>query len=238
MTDQPFLSPPSWEPLEPYERRILGVLIEKQKTSKSADAYPMTLNSITTGCNQKSNRDPVYELDEEVVEETLGRLQKKGLALKVTGSRVDRWRHVLYDVWKASKVEMAILAELLLRGPQTEGDLRGRASRMDEIKDLDELRGLLKGLAERKLVVYLSPPDRRGTVVTHGFHAPDELEREKARHAGGAAEPEMIPPRASGSSVALEARLNEAVEEIARLKEAVARLEGQVAALALARTPV
>jgi uncharacterized protein YceH (UPF0502 family) len=122
---------------------------------------------------------------------------------------------------------MAILAELLLRGPQTEGDLRGRASRMDEVKDLDELRGLLKGLAERNLVVYLTEPGRRGTVVTHGFHTPDELERERGRHAGGAADHEPAPVR-SGSGSALEARLSEALDEIANLREAVSRLEQAV----------
>jgi uncharacterized protein len=219
--------PPTWEPLAPYERRVLGVLIEKQKTSKSADAYPMTLNSIAVGSNQKSNRDPVYELDTEAVEETLGGLQRRGLVMKMTGGRADRWRHLLYELWKVTKVEMAVLAELLLRGPQTEGDLRGRASRMDEIKDLDELRGLLKGLSERNLVVYLTEPNRRGTVVTHGFHTPDELEREKGRHADGAADHEPAPVRSGGSS-ALETRLKEAFDEIASLREAVSRLERAV----------
>ena len=149
-------TPPTIEPLPPYERRVLGVLIEKQKTSKSADAYPMTLNAIVTGCNQKSNRDPVYELDEEVVEEALAGLQKRGRVMKMTGSRAERWRHLLYEAWKVTKVEMAILAELLMRGAQTEGDLRSRASRMDEIKDLEELRGMLASLTERKFVVYLT----------------------------------------------------------------------------------
>src|SRR5579885_1593946 len=110
MTDPTPATPPTWDPLPPHERRVLGVLIEKQKTSKSADAYPMTLNAITTGCNQKSNRDTVYEVDEEA----LASLQRKGLVMKMTGSRADRWRHLLYEVWKASKVEMAVLAELLL----------------------------------------------------------------------------------------------------------------------------
>jgi uncharacterized protein len=218
---------PTWYPLAPDQRRVLGVLIEKQKTSKSADAYPMSLNSITTACNQKSNRDPVTDYDEDQVEATLGNLQRSGLVMKMTGSRVDRWRHLLYEGWgNPSKVEMAVLAELLLRGPQTEGDLRGRASRMDEIKDLDELRGLLKNLASRNLVVYLTPPGR-GAVVTHGFHTPEELE--KARAAGGAmAASEPVPARASPG---LEARLNEAFDEIARLKDAVARLEARVAEL-------
>lgn len=225
---------PALSPLSPYERRVLGVLIEKQKTSKSADAYPMTLNSITTGCNQKSNRDPVYDLDEGDVEDTLDALQRKGLVMKMTGGRADRWRHLLYEAWKASKVEMAVLAELLLRGPQTEGDLRGRASRMDEIKDLDELRSLLATLRERSLVAYLTEPNRRGTVVTHGFHDPAELDREKARHAGAAAadhDPTTAPARLTPASPGLDARLNEAFAEIAKLREAVARLEQQVADL-------
>lgn len=227
MSDQPH-----WEPIDPYQRRVLGVLIEKQKTSKSADAYPMTLNSITTGCNQKSNRDPVYDLDEDDVEETLTALQGRGLVVKVTGSRVDRYRHLLYEAWKVTKVEMAILAELLLRGPQTEGDLRGRASRMDEIKDLEELRGHVKSLVDRGLMIYLSEPYRRGTIVTHGFHESAELERERARHAGGA--PDVAEPAPSSPSrgpSALEARLNEAFDEIRKLREDVTRLEQQVSEL-------
>lgn len=224
MSDQPTAPPPveTWVSLPPDQRRVLGVLIEKQKTSKSADAYPMSLNSITTGCNQKSNRDPVTDYSEDDVEETLTDLQRRGVVAKVTGSRVDRYRHLLYEVWKVTKVEMATLAELLLRGPQTEGDLRARASRMDEIKDIDELRAILKGLASRNLVVYLSPPERRGTMLTHGFHTPDELAR--AKHSAGlSADVEVAPVRAA--TPALEARLNEAFEEIAKLKERVARLE-------------
>ena len=165
----------NWQPIPAHERRVLGVLIEKQKTSKTADAYPMTLNSIVVGCNQKSNRDPVYDLDDDAVEEALDALQKKGVVVKMTGSRADRWRHQLYELWRVTKVEMAVMAELLLRGPQSEGDLRGRASRMEEIADLDELRGLLKTLADRKLVVYVSGAGGRGAVVTHGFHTADEL---------------------------------------------------------------
>jgi len=214
---------PTWYPLAPDQRRVLGVLIEKQKTSKSADAYPMSLNAITTACNQKSNRDPVTDYDEDLVEATLGTLQRSGLVMKMTGSRVDRWRHLLYEAWnQPSKVEMAVLAELLLRGPQTEGDLRGRASRMDEIKDLDDLRGLLKGLATRNLVVYLTSPGR-GAVVTHGFHSPDELDKARSS-AGSIAVAEAPRPASPG----LEARLNEAFDEIAKLKAAVTRLEQQL----------
>ena len=228
MSELPAPPVPSWNPIPAYERRVLGVLIEKQKTSKSPDAYPMTLNAITTGCNQKSNRDPVYDLDEDVVEEALGELQKTGMVVKITGGRVERWRHTLYDVWKVTKVEMAILAELLMRGSQTEGDLRGRASRMDEIADLDELRNLLKGLRDRKFVVYLTEPNRRGTVVTHGFYEPAELERERTRHSGSATEADVPASRSAASATGLatlEARLDEAFAEIAKLKDAITKLQ-------------
>ena len=204
----------NWQPIPARERRVLGVLIEKQKTSKTADAYPMTLNSIVGGCNQKSNRDPVYDLDDDEVEEALDAMQKKGVVVKMTGSRADRWRHQLYELWRVTKVEMAVMAELLLRGPQSEGDLRGRASRMDEIADLDELRGLLKSLAERKLVVYVSGAGGRGAVVTHGFHAADELAAAAAHPAHRA---EASGPPAAGG---LEARL-------AALEARVAALEAQ-----------
>ena len=204
----------NWQPIPAHERRVLGVLIEKQKTSKTADAYPMTLNSIVVGCNQKSNRDPVYDLDDDAVEDALDALQKKGVVVKMTGSRADRWRHQLYELWRVTKVEMAVMAELLLRGPQSEGDLRGRASRMEEIADLDELRGLLKTLADRKLVVYVSGAGGRGAVVTHGFHTADEL-------ATAVAHPHR--PEVSGGPTgggALEARL-------AALEARVAALEAR-----------
>src|SRR5439155_21040666 len=167
--------PEVWEPLPPLERRVLGVLIEKQKTSKSADAYPLTLNSLTTGCNQKSNRDPVMDLTEFEVEEPLASLQKKGLVTRVTGSRVEKFRHELYEKWTRNGPQLAVLAELLLRGPQTKGELRARAARMDPIDTLDQLDEVLKPLFERKLVVWLTEPDRRGSTLTHGFHLPSEL---------------------------------------------------------------
>lgn len=219
--ESPSPAPQSWSPLTATQRRVLGVLIEKQKTSKTADAYPMTLNSIVVGCNQKSNRDPVTELDEDEVEETLGELGRAGMVMRMTGGRADRFRHLLYEQWRVTKVELAVLAELLLRGSQTEGDLRGRASRMDDIPDLDALRGLLGPLAERKLVVYLSEPNRRGTVVTHGFWPADELERERAKHAGGGAVESDPAPRSGG-------RLDEVLAELAALKERVARLEARL----------
>jgi uncharacterized protein YceH (UPF0502 family) len=210
--------PNTVEPLSVPERRVLGVLIEKQKTSKSADAYPLTLNALTTGCNQKSNRDPVVEWSDDEVEETLTALQKKGLVMRMTGGRADRFRHLLYETWRAGKVEMAVLAELLLRGPQSVGDLRGRASRMDDIPDLDALKAVLVPLAERKLVVLLDELDRRGATVTHGFHPADELAAVKAGHVPSA---EPLPRVTTLANPSL-------VEEVATLRTAVATLQAQV----------
>ncbi|HYH64680.1 MAG TPA: DUF480 domain-containing protein [Urbifossiella sp.] len=224
---------PPWAPLPEYERRVLGVLIEKQKTAKTADAYPLTLNSLTTGCNQKSNRDPVIELGDDEVEEVLSSLQKKGLVNRLTGGRVDKFRHLLYDLWTGNGPQLAVLAELLLRGPQTKGELRGRASRMAAIDTLDDLEEVLKPLAERKLIVYLGPPDRRGTLVTHGFHGPDEAAALSARQAHSPAEGDA-PVRGSvrtESSGELERRLGEAEGQIVALKGLVSELTSRVAAL-------
>src|SRR3954462_8727816 len=167
----------AWVPLSPRERRVLGVLVEKAKTTP--EYYPMTVAAIVTGCNQKSNRDPVTNYDADDVEDTLQDLRRKGAAVMIeAGGRVVRWKHTLYDWLKVGKVELAVMAELMLRGPQTEGDLRARASRMEPIADLNALTALLEALATRDLVTFLSPPgQKRGVVVTHGLYPPAELEK-------------------------------------------------------------
>jgi hypothetical protein len=212
-------------PLKPWERRVLGVLIEKQKTSKSADAYPMTLNSIMVGCNQKSNREPVLELDSEEVETTLDQLQKKLLVMKMTGSRVDRWRHLAYEQWSVSKVDMAILAELLLRGGQTEGDLRARVCRMDEIPTLELLRQHLGKLIERGLVIPLNEPGRRGSAVTHAFGTEEERQQEKARlNSSSGGEPMPTSQPHSVESADLVARVQELESAVEQLRAEIAEL--------------
>jgi hypothetical protein len=214
------------------ERRILGVLIEKQKTSKTADAYPLTLNALVTGCNQKTNRDPVTDLTDDEVEEGLSALQKKGLVGRITGGRVERFKHNLYDIWTRSGPEMAVLGELLLRGPQTKGDLRGRAARMAPIDTLDALDELLRPLVARRLVIYLTDPDRRGAVVTHGFHTPEELAHYRLQFGSSpVAEANRVPARpvepaiARESTADLEARLTAACGEIDSLRSRVGELE-------------
>src|SRR5262245_58731065 len=220
-----------WPVLSILERRVIGVLVEKQKTT---DTYPLTLNALVTGCNQKSNRDPLLDLDDAQVEDTMISVQKKGLVMRVIGGRVDKWKHLLYENWQVTGIELAILAELLLRGPQTEGELRGRASRMDDITDVDALRSLMKPLAERKLVVYLTPEGRRGTIVTHGFHDPQELARLKQQAASAGAELESpaatatVPAAPRASDTTLESRLDDALAKIVSLQARVARLEAVV----------
>jgi uncharacterized protein YceH (UPF0502 family) len=171
------------------------------------------------------------ELDEIEVEEAIEGLQRRGLVSRITGGRVDRFRHELYQRWTSDGPQLAVLAELLLRGPQTKGDLRIRASRMAPIDSLDQLDEVLQPLLERQLVVYLTEPERRGAVVTHGFHTPEELTRLQAHHSHAPVSPtaewEAPPLRHGGSS--WESRLTAAFTEIDALKTRVAMLESQLA---------
>jgi uncharacterized protein YceH (UPF0502 family) len=222
-----------WPVLDMRERRVLGVLVEKAKTTP--DTYPLSVNALVTGCNQKSNRDPILNLTDLEVEDTLTRCQKKGLAIKITGGRVVRWKHHLYEAWQVEKAELAVLCELLLRGPQTEGELRGRASRMEPIDDLDALRSVLRPLVQRKLVVYLTPEERRGAVLTHGFHDPQELDRLRARIAAepiAESPPPVLPSMALSAKderlAELESGLKEARQEIASLKQLMAGLQEEL----------
>src|SRR5262245_1091420 len=107
---QPNPPPTSWPALSVIERRLLGVFVEKAKTT---DVFEMTVNALITGSNQKSNREPVLNLSDEDIEAGLRSLQQKGLVTRLTGgSRVERWKHNLYDAWAVNKVEIAVLAEL------------------------------------------------------------------------------------------------------------------------------
>lgn len=177
---------PRWRPLDRLERRVLGVLVEKAKTTP--DNYPLSLNALKNGCNQKSNRFPSIQLEEEEVEEVIERLREAGaVAVIQGGARVDKYRHLAYEWLGVNKVELAVMGELLLRGAQTVGELRGRAARMEPIKDLGELRPILDGLLERKLIVYLTP-EGRGAVVTHNLYQPQELEKVRREYGNGHAD--------------------------------------------------
>ncbi|HMO37416.1 MAG TPA: DUF480 domain-containing protein, partial [Gemmatales bacterium] len=218
-----------FQPLSLLERRILGVLVEKAKTTP--DSYPLTLNSLITGCNQKSNREPVMDVSDAEVEEVLPNLKRMGYLQQILGSgRADKFRHCLYDAWRVDKVQLAILAELLLRGAQSEGDLRGRASRMEPIADLDTLRPILRTLADRGLVVYLTPEGRRGTIVTHGFHTAEELALLKSKAERLHLE-ESTPTVARSTAMApsaLEQRVAVLEQQLSELKTQLAELKSQL----------
>ncbi len=163
---------PRWQVLDSLQRRVLGVLVEKAKTTP--DAYPMTINAIKTGCNQKSNRHPQMDLAADDVQATLDELREMGVVAEVHGDgRAIKYRHKAYDWLGVDKVEMAVMTELLLRGQQTVGELRSRAARMEPIEGLSELRPVLAGLIQRDLVVALTP-EGRGQIVTHGLYQEHE----------------------------------------------------------------
>ena len=228
------MNPPvekSWVPLNHRERRVLGVLVEKAKTTP--EYYPLTIAALVTGCNQKSNRDPITNYDADDVEEVLQGLRKKGAVVMVeAGGRVVRWKHTLYDWLKVTKVELAVMAELLLRGAQTEGDLRSRATRMEPLPDLPSLQAVLESLAAKDLIVHLSPPGvRRGVVVTHNLYPPDELEREKARQAAAPVVEDEPGRPARTPSIRLEAGPQVSPDELATIRGELAALRDQVKAL-------
>jgi uncharacterized protein len=135
--------------LNPIETRVLGALIEKDITTP--DYYPLSLNALVNACNQKNNRDPVMNLDENSVRDALSSLQEKRLAGPAPGtdSRVTKYEHRLQEVFNFGRQETAILCVLLLRGPQTPGELRGRTERMFHFDALDDVQSTLQRLIQR-----------------------------------------------------------------------------------------
>jgi uncharacterized protein len=221
-------SPPAarWRALLPIDRRLLGVLIEKAKTTP--DVYPLSVNALRSGANQKNNRFPLMELEIEDVEESLSRLRAAGAVTEVQGSsRVPRFRHQAYEWLGVDKVELAVMAELLLRGAQTEGELRGRAARMEPIVDLSELRPILTSLKEKGLIVSLTP-DGRGHVLTHALYQPNELEKLRAEHhASAMAEPAQRTRVESVAAISTSA-VDELRTELEQLRAEVAQLRHEV----------
>jgi len=164
---------PKWRQLNRVQRRILGVLVEKAKTTP--EAYPLSLNAIATGSNQKSNRSPQMNLDADDVELELDNLRSFGAVIEVqAGGRVPKYKHLAYEWLGVDKYELAVMAELLLRGEQTIGELRGRAARMESIADLNTLKPILQSLVTKGLLVELTPAGR-GQVVTHALYSDREL---------------------------------------------------------------
>ena len=142
--------------LDAVEARVLGSLMEKEATTP--EYYPLSLNALMNACNQKSNREPVVSYDEDTVEEALDRLREKGLVLRVTGrdSRVPKHEQRFTEKFNLGRREAAILCVLLLRGPQTVGELRGRSERLHQFDDLEAVEHTLDHLAEQGMVKRLA----------------------------------------------------------------------------------
>ena len=211
--------------LTPHEARVIGCLIEKEITTP--EQYPLSLNALTNACNQKSNRDPVLDLDEATVQQTADQLIKKYLVSTQTGygSRVTKYQHRFcnteYGTLKFSPQELGIVCELLLRGPQTPGELRSRASRLCPLKDVSEVDAALHNLAEREdgpFVVQLPrEPGKRESRHAHLFSgevvgATDEERQEAA------------PVSRAGASAHLEQRVANLEAEVAELKKLLAAM--------------
>jgi len=156
------------------QRRALGVLIEKGFTTP--DGYPLTLKALTTGCNQKSNRAPVTNYSEDAIYDTMEELREMGLAAVVhmESGRTERYRHYMRKNFSFTEAQIAILAELWLRGRQSMGELRGRASRMHAIDTLDALRDELGSLMDSGFVQASGDLKRRGIEVDHNFYPASE----------------------------------------------------------------
>jgi uncharacterized protein YceH (UPF0502 family) len=201
--------------LDPIEVRVLGALLEKQQTTP--DYYPLTLNALLAACNQKSNRSPVMSLSEDDVRNALDRLHDDVLIWSTQGARVSKWRHNLDRRWELESDTKAVMTLLMLRGPQTPGELRNRSERMHPFASPGEVEGTLQRLAggEDPLVVQLArrpgQTERRWTHLLEGEPADEPAEMSVV---SSAANPDLVQRVA-----ALEERVAQLSDEIAKLRE-------------------
>jgi uncharacterized protein YceH (UPF0502 family) len=211
--------------LSPPEIRVLGCLLEKQRTTP--DAYPLSLNALRLACNQSTNRDPVVDYDDAVIRESLHRLERRGLTRLASGrgSRAPKYRHLLADALPMGPDEQAIMTVLMLRGPQTPGELKVRGERMHPFAELDAVNDTLARLIERELVVRLERrPGQKEERYSEllGDPAGEETARELPR-----------PPEAAGDLGGAHPGVVQApdADALAGLDERVAALEREVAEL-------
>lgn len=200
--------------LSDVEARVLGALIEKDITTP--DYYPMSLNALVNACNQKNNRDPVMTLDENAVRDALYSLQQKRLAGPAGGadSRVTKYEHRAQEVFNFTRAETAVMDVLLLRGPQTPGELRGRSERMHRFEELSDVQATLQKLMQRTPPLVKVLPRQPGT--------------KEARYAhllSGDVEGWEAPPEAEPAG----ARRSDGDERVARLESEVAELRREMA---------
>jgi uncharacterized protein len=201
--------------LSAAEVRVLGCLIEKQRTTP--DAYPLTLNALRLACNQSTNRDPVVDYDDGAVRAATERLARRRLARFASGhtSRAAKYRHLLREELGFKDDELALLCLLMLRGPQTPGELRGRAERLYRFEGAGPVHEVLGRLAERELVARLERrPGQKEERYVHRLSA--DLEDEEAA------------PAAPGAPAALEPRVERLERELAELRASVEALRGEL----------
>ena len=203
--------------LNDLEVRVLGCLVEKELTTP--EYYPLSLNALTNACNQKSNRDPVLSLDEAEVVRALDSLRFKQLAVVAAdGGRVPKYRHLLAEKLRLVPVELAIICELLVRGPQTLGELRTRSERMHPFADLAAVETVLQELMSREV-----------PLVTRLARQPGRKEFRYAQLFAGEPEPEALEGAAAVEPARL--RLQAEQERVDRLEEEVSALRAEVAEL-------
>ena len=220
--------------LDPVELRILGVLIEKQMTTP--DYYPLTLNAMINARNQKTNREPVMNLDDTTVQGAVDRLRDRRLVWQVRthGSRIPKYRHNMEDVAEFSDRELAVLCVLFLRGPQTAGELRQRTVRLAEFHALPAVEHTLQKLAEREEAPFVTQLARRpGQKENRYIHLFADVEDTDAVFDPMETGEEIIPPETGetaptiGRLDMLEARVTELEAELNDLKAAFAAFKDQ-----------
>jgi len=206
--------------LSDVEARVLGCLVEKEITTP--EYYPLSLNALVHACNQKSNRDPLMNLDEDGVRSALRSLGEQALARSAGGdSRVAKYEHRLSEVFNFTRPETAILCELLLRGPQTPGELRSRAERMHPFEDLSVVQSTLKHLMEREPPLVKLLPRQPGNKEARYAHL----------LSGDVEVRETLPVKqvAVSNSAGENVRMTELESEVAALQKEIADLKAQFA---------
>jgi uncharacterized protein YceH (UPF0502 family) len=213
--------------LNETEARVLGALLEKEVTTP--DYYPLSLNALVNACNQKSNRDPVMTLDDDSVRAALRTLHDNSLARSVSAadSRVTKYEHRLQEAFNFDRREAAIFCELLVRGPQTPGELRTRAERMHPLADLSEAQSALQRLMNREpalVKVLARQPGTKESRYMHLLSGEPKQATSTADHESHATPERAAPPQTEKS-----AELDRLSSEIAALRQEIADLKQQFA---------
>jgi uncharacterized protein YceH (UPF0502 family) len=206
--------------LDPLEIRVLAVLAEKE--SLTPDSYPLSLNALTNGCNQLSGRDPVMALPEDAVHEVLQRLMQKKFVTEVSqaGARVAKYEHRMRVKWSLEQDKLAILTMLMLRGPQTAGEIRARIGRMHEFSAITEIEAGLQFLIDKFPPLVMRAMRAPGTKEPRYIHLLSGLPAEQENLAPA------VPARSSAESPRQD-RVAQLEDEVARLREEIADLKQQ-----------